>query len=248
MMSKNKWLERIQSLPVIQRAGLLDYQLIESGSSNHNFKINTESGDWVLRFNQATLGIDRQQEQLILQMIEPTGITPKIIEINPNAGYLITEYIPQNTWRQADFEDPEKINLLKNALAQFHALPYQYLPSRLDHRIKQYLQAIELVPEDLRLTLNQSLNLLEQLKFWQANNTLYHSDLNPNNLMSSDPINIIDWEYAGQGHPLLDWLIMEHHSGIDLSEHYPKGIQAQWIQPAKTMITAMMKLWALQTV
>lgn len=248
MVNKNKWLERIQNLPIIQRAGLLDYQVIDSGRSNKNFMVTTELGQWVLRFNQATLGINRQQEQLILPMMEPLGITPKVIDNNPREGYLITEFLSQKIWHKADFKDPEKINLLKSALAQFHTLPYQYLPSRLDHRIKQYLNAIEAAPDVLRLSLIQSIEALEILDFWQANNTLYHSDLNPNNLLGVDPITIIDWEYAGQGHPLLDWLIMEHHSGIDLSEHYPKDLEGEWIQPAKTMITAMMKLWTLQTV
>ena len=84
---------------------------------------------------------------------------------------------------------------------------------------------------------------LDFLNFWKANNTLYHSDLNPNNLLGLNKPTIIDWEFAGQGHPLLDWLILEQQTTIDLSAYYPTDINPVWVAPAKRMINAMMKLW-----
>lgn len=201
----------------------------------------------MLRFNQATLGINRYQEQHILKLIRPLKISPTIIENNPDSGYLISAYIPQATWHHSDFINPKKLKALSQVLNQVHQIPYQYLPSRLDHRLKNYLQQIKGVPEGLKNTLLHSIEQLEGMNFWQANNTLYHSDLNPSNILGIDPIQIIDWEYAGQGHPLLDWLIIEHYAGYDLSEYYPADLQEEWLKPAKTMIDAMMQLWSLQS-
>ncbi len=247
MSSKDPWPDRILAIPEIRAAGLLNWQRIESGSSNHNFKVTTKQGIWVLRFNQATLGINRHQEMYILQQLAALQIMPELIAINPDEGYLISRYSTATTWHPDDFKNPRKLSALQQTLSQFQAITYNHLPSRLDQRIKNYLQHIPAIPVELKRRLIQAIERLEILNFWQANTTLYHSDLNPSNLLGHAPVQIIDWEYAGQGHPLLDWLIMEHHSGADLSAHYPKDLHEQWLKPAKTMITAMLELWKIHS-
>jgi hypothetical protein len=228
---------------MIHNAGLLDWQAVESGSSNDIIKVKTQVGDWMVRFDRAALGISRSEEQRIMQMIGTLGVGPKIIDHNPKSGYLITEFIDQATWQVNDFKDPKKMALLKCKLDQFHTIEYDYLPSRLDHRLKLYLKTIENIPIDATTEILATIQKLDFLGFWQVNNTLFHSDLNPGNILGSSNPTIIDWEFAGQGHPLLDWLILEHETQVDLSAYYPLDINPVWINPAKRMIHAMMKLW-----
>ena len=249
MPHKINWHKQISSIPRIQQAGLLDWEVMPTGSSNQNFKISTQQGLWILRLNQSTLGINRQQEQCILELIEPLSIMPKVISNQPSdtpsiPAHLITEFIPQATWQSNDFKKPESLQKLCQKLKQFHDIPYQYLPSRLDNRLRTYLKHIQGVPKQLQSTLLNAITDLEKHGFWQTNTTLYHSDLNPSNLVGHEPLHIIDWEYAGQGHPLLDWLILEHYAATDLSQHHPKDLHEEWLKPAKTMIDAMMKLWS----
>ncbi len=244
MPSSDHWLNRLQHIAVLQHAGIRDWQAINSGSSNHIFKVTTDAGIWLVRINRAALGIDRQEEQKILEHIESLGIGPKVIDNNPQEGHLITEYIDQPAWTVKDFKDPKKLSGLKCRLDQFHQIPYQYLPSRLDHRLKLYLKTIKKIPVKTALALLDTIEKLDFQGFWQANNTLYHSDLNPSNLLGHNPNPmIIDWEFAGQGHPILDWLILEHETGLDLSNHYPEQTNPIWIEPAQRMINAMMNLW-----
>lgn len=243
MHNKTDWQLKLQSIDVIHRAGLLSWEPIHSGTSNRIFKVLTEVGTWVVRFNRAALGIDRFEEKLILDLIEPLKIGPKVIQINPDEGYLITEFIEQTVWQKSDFKNQDNITLLKNSMQKYHAIEYSFLPSRLDHRLKAYLKKIENVPEQTTIELLNTIQKLDFLGFWQANKTLFHSDLNLNNLMGNNPLTIIDWEFAGQGHPLLDWIILERETKTNLSEHYPEDINPSWITPAKSMIRAMMKLW-----
>ncbi len=243
MLKTIDWQLKLQSIDIINRAGLLAWEPLNSGTSNHVFKILTEVGTWVVRFNRAALGIDRFEEKLILDLIEPLNIGPKVIQANPDAGYLITEFFDQPVWTKTDLQKQENLEVLKTSMQKYHAIEYAFLPSRLDHRLKSYLKKITKVPEQATIDILDTIQKLDFLGFWKANNTLFHSDLNLNNLMGTNPLVIIDWEFAGQGHPLLDWLILEHETKMNLSEHYPQDINPVWIKPAKRMIRAMMKLW-----
>lgn len=244
MQPKVNWHRRLLQISKIQDQGLLDWQTVHSGTSNHMFKVTTNAGIWMVRINRAALGIDRHEEKRIMALIEPLGIGPKVIENNPDKGYLITEYKKHQPWQTDDFKDPKKLDVLSKTLNQYHAIPYEYLPSRLDYRLKLYLKSIKQVPMNTTLVLLDTIQKLDFLGFWKANNTLYHSDLNPNNLLGhGDYTTLIDWEFAGQGHPLLDWLILEHETHTDLSTYYPKDINPVWLNPAKRMIHAMMNLW-----
>ncbi|MGJ8663627.1 MAG: phosphotransferase, partial [Marinicella sp.] len=244
MHSRDHWHKRLLQITNIHNVGLLEWQAVQSGSSNHMFKVKTNVGIWMIRINRAALGIDRFEEKRIMTLIESLNIGPKVIEINPVEGHLITEYMAQPSWQKADFKDPTKLQRLHEVLNQYHAIPYEYLPSRLDHRLKKYLKSIKQIPVETTMVLLESIQKLDFLGFWKANNTLFHSDLNPNNLLGyGSQTTLIDWEFAGQGHPLLDWLILEHETNIDLSAYYPEDINPVWINPAQRMIQAMMKLW-----
>ena len=243
MDAKQVWYERLNSISIIRNAGILEWQPILSGTSNHMFKVKTQAGVWMVRINRAALGIDRHQEQQMMGLIEPLGIGPKVIENDPVSGHLITEFIDQPTWQRSDFQDPLLRLKLAASLQQIHQLEYRHLPSRLDQRLKRYLKAIKNVSQETSQQLLADIQHLDTLGFWQACNRLYHSDLNPQNLIGHQQLIIIDWEYAGQGHPFLDWLILEHETQLDWSDHYPLDINPLWISSAQSMIQGMMKLW-----
>ncbi len=247
MQAKENWYDKLKSISVVNNAGLLDWHPVYSGTSNHIFKINTQVGVWMVRFNRAALGIDRHQEKQVMALVEPLGVGPKVIENDPESGHLITEFIDRPTWRINDFKDPLMLKKFKQKLNQFHTIHYEYLPSRLDYRLKSYLKNIKGVSNKTAINILEAIQKLEFLGFWKANNTLYHSDLNLNNLLGRDHLTIIDWEFAGQGHPLLDWLIIEYETKVNLSAHYPLDINPVWIEPAKRMIHAMMKLWPYES-
>ncbi|MDJ1139379.1 phosphotransferase [Marinicella marina] len=243
MPNKEHWQHQLESIHTIKAAGLKHWEPIHSGSSNYIFKVTTSAGLWIVRFNRAAMGISRQEEHRILEKIKPLDIGPNVIENDPDAGHLITEYIDQPTWQRSDLKNHDKLNQLKQAMNKYHAIDYEYLPSRLDHRLRLYLKNIKKIPERTTIDILENIQKLDFLGFWRANNSLYHSDLNLGNLLGDDSLRIIDWEFAGQGHPLLDWLILEHEVKMNLSDHFPDDVLPVWIAPARRLIRAIMKLW-----
>ncbi len=247
MQAKENWYEKLRSIDMVYNAGLLDWQPLYSGTSNHVFKIKTEVGTWVVRFNRAALGIDRLKEKEVMALVEPLKLGPKVIVNDPEKGFLVTEYIDRPPWRVNDFKDTTQLKRLKKRLNQLHSIPYEHLPSRLDYRLKLYIKTIQGISASASLKLLTSIQKLEFLGFWEANKSLYHSDLNPNNILGHDKISIVDWEFAGQGHPLLDWLIIEYETKIDLSAYFPQDINPVWVEPARQMIRGMMNLWPYES-
>ncbi len=238
------WPEQIFQIPIIKQAGLLECEAINAGSSNLNYKVTTEEGTWVVRLNKPLPGVNRKQEQKVLKLIGPLKISPAVIAVNPQAGYLITEFCTEPTWQQSSPELATSIDQISVQLRQLHRIPYDYLPSRLDQRINRYIQQINGLPEALVKDIQFASEDLNRLGFWSACKTLYHSDLNPNNLMGINNPLIIDWEFAGQGHALLDWLIMEHELQLDLSAYYPDEMNEKWLKPAKDLIEDMLRMWS----
>ncbi len=239
--------QELLSIPVIQQAGLLSYQPLTTGSSNRNYHIRTNQGDWVVRFNRPNLGVDRTLEAQVLQLIAGLDVAPQVIENNPTVGYLITTFNPATVWQTQDFNNKEKLNGLQQQLAPLHAIEIDYPSSRLDIRTQHYIATIGTVPDT---TVKQTMQVIEQLHelgFWAANRYLFHSDLNPSNLLGQPTPMIIDWEFAGQGHPLIDWLIIELLTGIDMSACYPKNTHTEWIAPCRQFLQLMLNIWHQHT-
>ncbi len=235
----------LQQIPTLKTAGLTGYKVLSAGSSNFNYRVTTQSGEWVVRINRSSLGVDRMLEAAVLNLIAPLGLSPKVIENNASAGYLITEYINKHSWDATDFKHSQHIEALQAKLATMHRIPFTHPSSRLDNRVQHYITAIGTVPLDLERQIMSLINELEKLGFWQANRYLFHSDLNPGNLLGHNSPLIIDWEFAGQGHPLIDWLMMEIITHVDLSSHYPENIEPAWIAPCRQFLQLMLKIWYL---
>ncbi|MEZ5470275.1 MAG: phosphotransferase [Marinicella sp.] len=238
------WLSKLQEIPVIHSAGLLSVTPMQQGLGNQSLLLTTSQGNWVFRMNQTQLGVNRQLEAQVLQSVKSLNIAPKVIENNPEAGYLIVEHLQQSTWKPQDFSSTKKVKKLQSKLEQLHRIQFTAPASRLDHRIPEYLKDFKVVPHNVSSEITQQLKQLADLRFWSACQYLCHYDLNPLNLLGDHPW-IIDWEFAGQGHALIDWLVMEHESGHDLSSFYPEEINPDWVQPLKKLIHNMMVLWRL---
>lgn len=241
-MPVNNWPEWLAEIPCIQQAGLLDWQPLIHPGNNQLAVVNTGQGRWLVRSNHDLPGVDRVFEQQLLQQLQNQPWVPRLIAADPEVGYLVTSYLDAMTWRRADYSDPNKVKVLADQLNTLHQMPCEQTHTRLDNRLQHYLCQIP-VSADLRQRIQLTVSQLEKLRFWDACRQVYHSDLNPGNLLGSDPVYLIDWEFAGQGHGILDWLIMEHESGCDLSAWYPASTETPWLSPLRQLINDLMKLW-----
>ncbi len=238
-------LHKLNNIEFIQEAGFIRAEAIKHGLNNHSFKAFTEQGIYFVRLNATISGVDRCREALILDHIAPLLITPKVIINNLEDNYLITEWSTGKLWQRDDFKKLRLVTALKKQLSIFHAINYTdtegQAGSRLDQRLLSY--AINQNPT-ITARLKTHINKLQDLDFWAMNNYLTHFDLNPRNIIGRKPPLLLDWEFAGQGHPLIDWLIIEHECAVDLSTHYQALDENNWLPSLRVLIQIMMQIWS----
>lgn len=211
---------KLQDIPELNKMGILEIELTKKGLINHNYTVKTLSGTVHARINNPkVLGIDRVNESWVLERISDLNIAPKTLTINVKDGYLITEFINSSTWSQQDCYRFQP--LLIKTLNKVHQINcQQQLPrflTRLEHYEQQSLQAFSKKDQHDYLAIK---NALVDLGFFEYSQLL-HFDLNASNLIGKKKLTIIDWEFAGCGHPLFDLAIFIHANQLDLQKCQP---------------------------
>ncbi|WP_317932587.1 choline/ethanolamine kinase family protein [Halioxenophilus sp. WMMB6] len=188
---------------------------ITGGLTNTAFLLSTPHPNYphlVLRlFSPQTkmYGINRCHEQTIHQLAAEQGISPAILYWDNRLGFSVVEYLPGRTWSQADLESPDKRQALAQIIQRYQQLELTELqPFNYYRHIKNYAdRTCALLSKAERLTLKAFLKNLEDWQGCAWPKTLTHHDLSPENIIETGSgLQIIDWEYAGLGHPQFDWL------------------------------------------
>lgn len=230
--------QQLQTIPLLKTAKIKHITAVKQGQTNRLFKLQLHSGEtWGVRLNRPqTLGVDRPFEAQILQQVQHLEFTPNIIANHPQQGYLIYHWIDGKSWSQQDLQNPKKLSILRQNLEQIHHLECHHQKLRLDNRLLEYLKQIPF-KNQLKQLISNNINKLKQNHFWQPQNQLTHFDLNPTNIIGEQAA-IIDWEFAGCGHPILDWLIIQHYAQTKID--HPKHPNQATIQQ---LIEQMLQIW-----
>ncbi|GAA4817852.1 hypothetical protein GCM10011365_12300 [Marinicella pacifica] len=238
-------LRRLQDIKFIAQAGLIEARPIKHGLNNHSFQVITEQGHYFVRFNAVIAGVDRQRESQILALIAPLNISPKVHVNDLQNNVLITDWCRGKLWQADDFNNKGFINTLADQLKRFHQIELTEQPlftdSRLDKRLLNYAKNQK---HRIKNHIHRHLDKLTELGFWEVNQYLTHFDLNPRNIIGRQPPLLLDWEFAGLGHPLIDWLIIEYESGQYLENFYHCYDDNDWLPPLRALIQIMMQIWA----
>ena len=223
--NKDKDHAYLLTLPEIRAAGLSAFESIPVGTTNQNWKVETTRGLWVVRKNATGVpGVDRHFEARILQLIAPFEIAPRLIAVDPDQGYLITEYVDSPAWTAEDCANTGLQKKLLERLEPVHTIELNVPSVNVRTRVKQYLS---LAPKQVVQAYKDPLYaLLEQLEAhgFFAQQRLCHYDLNHTNIVGYDDIKILDWEFAGTAHPILDMAVFCLYEQIDKPqvEHDPE--------------------------
>ena len=182
---------------------------LSGGKTNHSYLVASDSFEAVVRINAAnseSLGIDRQREWAILQLLQPTGTVPKVFFCDHQV--LVTSYCRGQQW----LDTPQNCRKLNSALAQIQAIAapglekrnyVDYCAAYIDqlgqghihkHRVDQRM--VEAILSAASTVDNSD---------WTP--VICHHDLVAENIIitESSPV-LLDWEYAALGHPALDAL------------------------------------------
>ena len=179
---------------------------LEGALTNTSYLIEAGSERAVLRINNpqaSQLGINRDTEITILKKIASTGVAPKYYFAN--SQYLVSEYIEGETLD--GISQPAIKQQIFQAIEAFQEIA---LPNLQRFNYKKYCQTYcsQISVEYLgQPTVNQILDLAQQIDSADWQPVLCHHDLIPENIiLNQQGISIIDWEYAGLGHPQCDYL------------------------------------------
>jgi thiamine kinase-like enzyme len=232
-LHRERWLIRRLRKSVIRR-GAMSVERISGGLSNHNFAVHTEGHACFARICQERrlLGIDRRNEVVCHQIASARGLAPEVV--HHEKGLLVTRYIEGQTLGAVDVRTPAVMSKLAALLCHLHEAwdvltgevlyfcPFQTVRTYAETAVR--LGAI--LPADIGRLLEDARELARQIAPFRP--VLCHNDLMPGNLIDDGSrLWLVDWEYAGAGHPLFDLANASANAGFGddedraLLEAYP---------------------------
>jgi thiamine kinase-like enzyme len=191
--------------------GSVAIKRIVGGISNHNFAARVGDAAYFARVCQERplLGIERRNEVACHLAASGFGIGPEII--HHEEGLLVTRFVVGKTLTVDDLREPVVFRRLAAMLAQLHgawdALTGEILYFCPFQTVRTYARTAARLEAALPDDLVSILEDVRQLSRWIApfRPVLCHNDLLPANLIDDGTrLWLVDWEYAGAGHPLFD--------------------------------------------
>lgn len=199
----------------------IKFRPMKAGMTNSSFLFEFAGKKYVIRINGAGTEelIDRQNEAAVYKTIAGYGLSDKVICLNDEEGYKVTEFVEGA--RNCDPHNFSEVKLCMGKLKQFHDLRittantfdlfrqinfYESLWGGCSSKYSDYLQVKQKV-----FSLKNFINKYSEVK------TLTHIDAVPDNFLIVDDnkVIIIDWEYAGMCDPHLDLAMFAVYAAYD---------------------------------
>ena len=178
---------------------------LQDGKTNRSFLVASGSFKAVIRVNAAnsvSLGINRDRERKILQLLQTTGFVPKALFASDQV--LVTAYCEGRQWTEADLNNANNRCALNFVLEQIQSIAAPDLQTRnyVDY-CTDYINQLEESPL-IEKILSAAAEIDKTL--WKP--VICHHDLVPENIIvtATKDLILLDWEYAAMGHPALDYI------------------------------------------
>lgn len=200
-------LERIKALPCW--AGELTAEPMTGGLSNESWKVTDSAGAHVVRFGHdyPFHHVDRAREVTTTRAAHAAGFAPQVEHAEP--GVMVSRFLDARTLAAEDLRAaPEAIATL---LHEFHhRMPeqitgtgYMFWPF---HVIRDYARTLTAGSSAFAPHLPEFLALAKELEASQVPLPIVfgHHDMLPANILQTDRLWLIDFEYAGFGTAMFD--------------------------------------------
>jgi thiamine kinase-like enzyme len=191
--------------------GPIAVEPIEGGISNRNFAVRIGRDAFVARLSEERplLGIDRRNEVLCHQAASRLGVAPEIM--HSEKGMLVTRFVAGRTLSPIDIRQPESLARVAALLRRLHDswstltgevvyfCPFQTVRTYAANAAKIGAH----LPENIAGLLADADLLSRRIGPFRP--VLCHNDLLAANLIDAHGrFWLVDWEYAGIGHPCFD--------------------------------------------
>lgn len=185
----------------------LSIQSLTSGQSNQTLRLVSATEDYVLKCwrHEQLFAVDRELEITIQKQLAQKSFAPKVIDYDLEQGWLLQPYHQVPSLQYVKLSPLVKASVLAETLSRIHSVSINIPHWSLAERVEHYLQQLRLLNGALAAEMRQELLPMKSLlNDWLQYPVLCHNDLSMNHILMADPIRVIDWEYAGLGHPLFD--------------------------------------------
>ncbi len=157
------------------------------------------------------LRLDRAAEAAVLNVAWRAGFAPQPIEFAPGPpALLVTRFVPGQAWSAADLRDKNRLRRLAGILRRLHEARLPGPELDLGEACARY--AALAGTAEARALSARAARLLRRWAEADTRPCLCHNDPLPGNVIGLRRPVLIDWEYAGVGHPLFDVAAaLQHH-------------------------------------
>ena len=207
--SEEEYTGKIRALPLWQ--GPVSMNRLPGGITNRNYRVSDASGSYVARLGEELplLGVDRRNELACHRAAEELGVAPGVV--HGGKGVLVSHYIESRTLTPDETRQPDFFPRLAQVLRRLHdgwdGLTGEFLyftPFMANRSYAATSRRIgAILPETIDEFLQDDRTASRQIAPFIP--TLCHNDMLPANVLDDgNRVWIVDWEYAGIGHPLFD--------------------------------------------
>ena len=227
---------------------------LSDGPTNASFAIERGGERFVLRIDKPAAdgyGLDRAAELEVIETLAASGLGEWPQHYDAESGVYLRPFLPGRSWTKADLQDSANLKKLANLLRQVHRLPpvgRRFDPVAFASRYAEQLGTVEALK--IYRDIESVFTSLEPVR-----PALCHNDLVCSNILESDRLTLIDWEWAGTGDPFFDLAVVVQHHGLsgELGRHFltaylgeePSIGDMERLKSQCRFYKVLLKLWVL---
>ena len=209
--SDNQAMALVSRVFGIPESEIHDLKCLKSGMTNKSFIFRAKGGQYICRVPGpgTDLLINRKQEKRVYDAVRPLGVTERVLYMDENTGYKISEYYEGS--RNADSGSWEDMERCMEVLRKLHRsgirVEHRFdIRERIDFHEKLCLTHGGVLFEDYEKVRGWVNWLLDELEKLDPQECICHIDANVDNylFLENGEIRLIDWEYAGMCWPIMD--------------------------------------------
>lgn len=203
--------QAIARVPMWQGQSDIKFSPLEGGITNRNYRVDVGGESFHLRLageNTHLLGIEREHEYRAAQVAGELGIAPEVIYFIRPEGYLITRFIPGRPIFPEELRQPENIQQMVEALRKLHSAESISGVFNSFQVVRNYTEIARRYkvpfPDNFEWLIQQMNAAESALTAAPLSPQPCHNDLLNANVLLSEKLYILDWEYAGMGDIFFD--------------------------------------------
>ena len=217
---ENKAIQIIEDTFKIDKSSIYNIHTLKKGMTNRSFIFTVKDKRYIMRIPGTGTDklINRQEEYDVYEQIKEEPYTEKVLYLNPQNGYKLSEFLEDTRNSRAD--DWQDVAQCMNLLRKFHQQEH-----KVDHKFDiwkqiEFYETLRNAPsayKDFMMTKDSVLKLRPFIEKNISNCILCHIDANADNFLinKQGKIFLIDWEYAGMQDSDLDIAMYAIYAGYN---------------------------------